>query len=174
MSTISLRMPEKLNKSLSIVAKKLEYSKSHILKEALKKYLTEVLEDIEDSEIALARSKNPNRKVYTSEEFAKLVEERHVQSNLGRKSMNKLQSEVTAFDVANYFLSIPEYEDLTNLKLQKLVYYAQGIHLAIYGKPLFNEAIKAWEHGPVVPELYRKNNSITIPSITPLTFIFAY
>jgi uncharacterized phage-associated protein len=34
------------------------------------------------------------------------------------------------------------------------VYYAQGFHLAVYDEPLFPEVIRAWRHGPVVPELY--------------------
>lgn len=61
------------------------------------------------------------------------------------------------FDVANYFLALGEAneaEDLTNLKLQKLVYYAQGFHLALFDKPLFDNEIQAWTHGPVSPELY--------------------
>jgi len=65
---------------------------------------------------------------------------------------------VTAYNVADLFLKLsePEVGDyISNLKLQKLVYYAQGFHLAIYNEPLFNEDIVAWEHGPVVPELYR-------------------
>jgi uncharacterized phage-associated protein len=45
---------------------------------------------------------------------------------------------------------------LTNLKLQKLLYYAQGWHLGLYGVPLFTDRIEAWVHGPVVPPLYRK------------------
>ena len=60
-------------------------------------------------------------------------------------------------DIANFFLSLsePDVGDfLSNLKIQKLVYYAQGIHLAIYNGPLFEEPILAWEHGPVVPSLY--------------------
>jgi len=64
----------------------------------------------------------------------------------------------TARDIAEYFLCLsdPDSGDLTsNLKLQKLVYYAQGIHLADTGEPLFGEQIVAWEHGPVVAELYR-------------------
>ncbi|MBL8777063.1 MAG: DUF4065 domain-containing protein [Acidimicrobiales bacterium] len=36
------------------------------------------------------------------------------------------------------------------MKLQKLLYYAQGWHLAWYGRPLFAERIEAWEMGPVV------------------------
>jgi uncharacterized phage-associated protein len=44
---------------------------------------------------------------------------------------------------------------MTHLKLQKLVYYAQGFCLAILGRPLFGESFEAWEHGPVCPELYQ-------------------
>lgn len=68
-------------------------------------------------------------------------------------------SELTCFDVADYFLSLSEEDagdSISNLKLQKLVYYAQGFHLAFYDRPLFPERIEAWEHGPVVPELYYK------------------
>lgn len=46
------------------------------------------------------------------------------------------------------------YEDLTHLKLQKLLYFAQGIYLAINDEPLFKEKIVAWQHGPVVKEVY--------------------
>ena len=63
----------------------------------------------------------------------------------------------TALDIANYFLfkAAGEEELLSNLKLQKLVYYAQGIHLAYDGTPLFKDIIKAWTYGPVVPGLYK-------------------
>lgn len=45
-------------------------------------------------------------------------------------------------------------ERLTNLKLQKLLYYQQGYHLAAFGTPLFSENIEAWMYGPVVPVVY--------------------
>jgi uncharacterized phage-associated protein len=60
-------------------------------------------------------------------------------------------------EVAKYFLSLVDEDtgdSITNLKLQKLLYYAQGFHLAIYGTELFPEEIEAWEYGPVVPKLY--------------------
>jgi uncharacterized phage-associated protein len=63
----------------------------------------------------------------------------------------------SARDVARYFLAIQDEEAgelITNLKLQKLVYYGQGFHLAVYGRPLFDARIKAWAHGPVVPSLW--------------------
>ena len=49
-----------------------------------------------------------------------------------------------------------ESEDLTNLKMQKLLYFAQGRYLAQYGTPLFSDRIEAWQHGPVVPDVYRE------------------
>ena len=70
-------------------------------------------------------------------------------------------STVTANTVADFFLHFAhEHGDcLTNLKLQKLVYYAQAWHLALKKKPLFADSIEAWIHGPVVPSLYRRFKS---------------
>ncbi|MCD4655071.1 DUF4065 domain-containing protein [bacterium] len=62
-----------------------------------------------------------------------------------------------AMDITSYFLSCVDEEAgdfMTNMKLQKLLYYAQGFSLALFDKPLFEEIIKAWEHGPVVPSVY--------------------
>lgn len=66
-------------------------------------------------------------------------------------------AKATASDVAKYFLTLNDEEVgelISNLKLQKLVYYAQGFYLAIEDEPLFNESIEAWAHGPVIPNLY--------------------
>lgn len=62
-----------------------------------------------------------------------------------------------AMTIAKWFIAWAEAEDeeLSNLKLQKLLYYAQGHHLARYGRPLFSDQVQAWSHGPVVPEIYR-------------------
>jgi uncharacterized phage-associated protein len=80
----------------------------------------------------------------------------------GEASTHKCKIEIevfpmTAHEIARYFVSIVDEEAgdfISNLKLQKLLYYAQGGFLAVYDKPLFPEAIKAWEHGPVVPQVY--------------------
>ncbi|KTD17941.1 Panacea domain-containing protein [Legionella jordanis] len=58
--------------------------------------------------------------------------------------------------IADYIISyFQEHgEPLTNLKLQKLLYYAQGWYLALYNKPLFDDKIEAWVHGPVIPAAY--------------------
>ncbi|MEU3163521.1 Panacea domain-containing protein [Streptosporangium sp. NPDC006930] len=39
-------------------------------------------------------------------------------------------------------------------KLHKLLYYAQGHHLAAFGQPLFRESISAWDMGPVVGQVW--------------------
>ena len=64
-----------------------------------------------------------------------------------------------AIDIAKTFLTFvnPEYGDfLSNLKLQKLLYYAQGLNLALHHKALFEERIVAWQYGPVVEEVYHE------------------
>jgi uncharacterized phage-associated protein len=43
---------------------------------------------------------------------------------------------------------------VTQMKLQKLVYFAQGVHLAKYHRNLINENFQAWMYGPVIPEIY--------------------
>jgi len=60
------------------------------------------------------------------------------------------------------------YEGITHLKLQKLLYYAQGIYLALNSEPLFFEDIFAWQHGPVVPEVYDKYKINGRREINPL------
>ena len=45
---------------------------------------------------------------------------------------------------------------ITNLRLQKYLYYAQGWFLAFYDRPLFDEDLQAWVYGPVHPETYRR------------------
>lgn len=50
-------------------------------------------------------------------------------------------------------------ELMTNLKLQKMLYYQQGFHLAYFGEPLFDDEIEAWMYGPVVPSMYHEYES---------------
>lgn len=45
-------------------------------------------------------------------------------------------------------------EIISNLKLQKLLYYLQGFFIAAFDKRLFENEIEAWQYGPVVREMY--------------------
>lgn len=62
-------------------------------------------------------------------------------------------------DIAKWFINRTDRaagDDMTHLKLQKLIYFAQAWHLANLGKPLFEEDMEAWAHGPVVPSVWHE------------------
>lgn len=56
--------------------------------------------------------------------------------------------------IINYFYS--KNLPISNLKLQKLLYFVQAQFLVKKNTPCFPEEIEAWDFGPVVPEVYRK------------------
>lgn len=80
---------------------------------------------------------------------------------------------IDCLNAARYFIA-RAYEDsmeaeMTNMKVQKLLYYAQSLHLAMYDEPLFDEEIQAWRYGPVCPPAYRlysefEANQLPIPN----------
>jgi len=81
--------------------------------------------------------------------------------NIAKYIISKFQSVVTN-----------EIEgDLTNLKLQKLLYYVQMLSIEKLGKPAFSNTIEAWKYGPVIPDVYHEysthgKNVITIEKPT--------
>jgi uncharacterized phage-associated protein len=58
-------------------------------------------------------------------------------------------------DIAAYILQ--QAGEMTAMKLQKLVYYAQAWSLVWDERSLFDERVEAWANGPVVPALYEKH-----------------
>tara|TARA_R110002050_G_scaffold224978_1_gene360855 strand:+ start:68 stop:544 length:477 start_codon:yes stop_codon:yes gene_type:complete len=77
-----------------------------------------------------------------------------------------------SFTVANRFLSLARErgDTLTPMQLLKLVYIAHGWMLGLYGRPLINEEIQAWQYGPVIPRLYnaiRKYRSMPVDAPIP-------
>lgn len=67
---------------------------------------------------------------------------------------------MNALDIAKKLLYKATNEDngelISNLKLQKLLYYMQGYHLAVFDTPLFDDEIEAWMYGPVVRSVYEE------------------
>jgi len=62
---------------------------------------------------------------------------------------------VKAIEVARYIIACRRCsgDAITQLKLQKLLYYSQAWHLGLLGTGLFAEDMEAWVHGPVVPSV---------------------
>ncbi len=58
--------------------------------------------------------------------------------------------------VANYFIAMGMYEEesfMSNLRLNKLMYYTQAWSLVLLGRPLFEADFEAWDFGPVIPAI---------------------
>ncbi len=68
-----------------------------------------------------------------------------------------MDNRLIATNAAKWFIqrAADSGDALTNMKLQKLLYYAHGYSLVRRGVGISREPIQAWEHGPVAPEQYR-------------------
>lgn len=76
--------------------------------------------------------------------------------------------------VANFILDLCLEREIpvSPMKLQKLVYFAHGWHLALRNEPLLDEQVEAWQYGPVIRSLYSAfrefgNEPITRPAVIP-------
>jgi uncharacterized phage-associated protein len=63
-----------------------------------------------------------------------------------------------ALDVANYIVkkSLDLNKQISNLKLQKVLYYLQARYLVEKGYPIFEDNIGKWKYGPVTPSVYHE------------------
>lgn len=62
----------------------------------------------------------------------------------------------SALDIAKYVINkcTMEKQPISNLQLQKILYFLQRQYITNNGTVLFNDEIQAWQFGPVVPEVY--------------------
>lgn len=74
-------------------------------------------------------------------------------------------SDTSAKEIADYVIYLAsqktigdggEKEGITNLKLQKILYFIEAYYLSVKGKSAFVDDILAWEYGPVVPDIYHR------------------
>lgn len=75
-----------------------------------------------------------------------------------------------ANEISKYIVKYSEKKDygISNLKLQKVLYYVQIYFLVKTETPCFMNKIEAWNFGPVIPDVYRKYKqfgSADIPAI---------
>jgi uncharacterized phage-associated protein len=75
-----------------------------------------------------------------------------------------------ALDIAAWFLAAIDRQagdSITHLKLQKLVYYAQAWSFALLDRPLFEEPVRAWRHGPAVDSVYHEFKGFGMANLPP-------
>ena len=75
-----------------------------------------------------------------------------------------------AIDIAKKIICRTDVEHgdtISNLKLQKLLYFVQGFHLAFFNAPLFDARIEAWTYGPVVPVVFKEFKKYKNRAINP-------
>jgi uncharacterized phage-associated protein len=77
-----------------------------------------------------------------------------------------------AKSIANFFLELAKAsgETLSPMKLQKLVYYAQGWYAGYTKERLIDEEVEAWQYGPVIPSLYLEFKEFGSGAITRAAF----
>lgn len=75
--------------------------------------------------------------------------------------------------IADVFVQrgISEGRFVTQMKLQKMVFFAHGYHLARFGEPLIHEKFQAWKFGPVVPSIYQEYKLYGSRPITDTTLL---
>lgn len=77
----------------------------------------------------------------------------------------------SAIDVSKYIIlrCNKSGKTISNLKLQKILYFLQAEFLVSQNNPCFCETIEAWDFGPVIPDVYHTYKiygSANIPMIT--------
>ncbi|MCW3085177.1 MAG: hypothetical protein JWP12_2543 [Bacteroidetes bacterium] len=68
------------------------------------------------------------------------------------KAANPEFIQLDSIELTHYIVG--RYKSVEHLKLQKLVYYLEGYHLAYFDKSLIEDNFQAWLHGPVSRKLY--------------------
>lgn len=129
-----------------------------------KQYLSEFIKKtVEKMANSLRKSKKVNhfngKLIYTNECTKCYNQIKERDCLLERRLLE--MANYSAAQIAKWFLARNNVEMaengaeyITNLKLQKLLYYAQGTYIAITGNKLFKDPIVAWKHGPVVENVY--------------------
>lgn len=92
-----------------------------------------------------------------------------IKNRIEGKRTGRMKKNYTAMEIAQWFLwfnlvqknqeidddeNYDVYEGFTHLKIQKLLYFSEGVYSAIKDHSLYKEKIYAWQHGPVVKEVY--------------------
>ena len=83
------------------------------------------------------------------------------------------------YDVLDIYRYVINYSDsklngISNLKLQKVLYFIQAYYLVKIGRPCFPDKIEAWNFGPVIPRVYNEFKQYGAMAINYITRYIEY
>lgn len=88
-----------------------------------------------------------------------MINKHKIADSAYKKALKAIEEIECTFTISSKLMMIISYiferlEEVTPLMLQKLLYFVQGVSLAIYDQALFDEDCEAWVHGPVYADVY--------------------
>lgn len=84
-----------------------------------------------------------------------------VYNKLVRKGERSMKAKYDVIELADKIVNMSNEMGfyITNLQLQKIMYYVQGGFLRQFGYKAFLEPIECWPYGPAIKKVWRKYNS---------------
>jgi len=79
-----------------------------------------------------------------------------IQKNRNNNWEGEINMKYTALDIAKYIAKkcTDDFNAISNLQLQKILYFVQGGYYRQTGKFLFDEDFQSWQYGPVIETVY--------------------
>lgn len=97
-----------------------------------------------------------NRKMLIFNVKSQYTSSRNKWYNINEKEGGKAMYSANIIAKELLRLSAQKGLSITNLHLQKMLYYTQGFSYACFNHPLFDDGLEAWKYGPVVPSVYNQ------------------
>lgn len=100
---------------------------------------------------------NRNKSIENDDKCKRICYDMGVNSMQTKRSVKSMY---TAIEIANWLIAKcnEDGKSMSNLRLQKTLYYVQGYFLKNFNLCAFEEDIYAWAYGPVVQEAYFEFN----------------
>jgi uncharacterized phage-associated protein len=133
---------------------------SHLLgfgEHTISRYLEWQLPNREYSDLLLSLLHNPSemkKRLEEGKDRITSVAYKKVSNKLAQ--ISKYEQCESRLELAALYIANSEY-DITNLSLQKLLYFVKAFSLGVFeGDPVFEGECQAWAYGPVFPGIYSK------------------
>lgn len=96
---------------------------------------------------------------YLERNKADITDAAYAKANSAISEMERLSTHDTKIELAALYLIHKGYE-VTNLSLQKLLYYVKAFSRIMLKKDIFSDDCEAWAYGPVFPNIYEKYKTL--------------